>query len=187
VTRWTVPAEVEGLLTPEAMERAELELEGTIELLEETPAPATVVCPTPNVCELLGSCRGKCSRLEEEVGEGDGAACTENTGTATADNAGGAVAHPFIIPVPGPLLLEHGQLELDGARLGDQAQRVFGAMSDGMWHTLAELSQRTGDPEASISARLRDFRRDGRWHDHVRSSSRRCSDGARGTWPTLAR
>ena len=30
---------------------------------------------------------------------------------------------------------------------------------DGDWHTLAEISEKTGDPEASVSARLRDFRK----------------------------
>jgi len=32
-------------------------------------------------------------------------------------------------------------------------------MSDGQWRTLGELSALTGDPEASISARLRDLRK----------------------------
>jgi len=33
-------------------------------------------------------------------------------------------------------------------------------MSDGLWHTLAEMSSRLGFPEASVSARLRDLRKD---------------------------
>jgi len=32
-------------------------------------------------------------------------------------------------------------------------------MADGRWHTLREISGQTGDPEASISARLRDLRK----------------------------
>lgn len=48
---------------------------------------------------------------------------------------------------------------LDYDRLNAQARRVFDVMRDGMWHRLADIAQRTGDPEASISARLRDFRK----------------------------
>jgi hypothetical protein len=47
----------------------------------------------------------------------------------------------------------------DGARLNRQALAVFEFMSDGKWHTLSEIHHATGEPEASISARLRDFRR----------------------------
>jgi hypothetical protein len=46
----------------------------------------------------------------------------------------------------------------DGARLNGQAADVFHFMSDGEWHTLAEISSATGHPEASVSARLRDLR-----------------------------
>jgi len=55
---------------------------------------------------------------------------------------------------------------LDYERLGKQARRVFDAMRDGGWHTLHDLARRTGDPEASISARLRDFRKP-RWGQFV--------------------
>ncbi len=48
---------------------------------------------------------------------------------------------------------------LDYERLNKQARRVFNVMRDGMWHGLADIARRTGDPEASISARLRDFRK----------------------------
>jgi len=47
----------------------------------------------------------------------------------------------------------------DGARLDGQAADVFRLMRDGQWRTLAEISAATGHPEASVSARLRDFRR----------------------------
>ena len=47
----------------------------------------------------------------------------------------------------------------DHARLSKQRAAVWSAMSDQAWHTLAELHARTGEPEASISARLRDFRK----------------------------
>lgn len=49
--------------------------------------------------------------------------------------------------------------DLDHARLGKQFLRVARLMGDGAWHTLHEISGRTGDPEASVSARLRDLRK----------------------------
>ncbi len=48
---------------------------------------------------------------------------------------------------------------LDSKRLGAQQQRVFDIMLDGEFRTLREIATETGDPEASISARLRDLRR----------------------------
>ena len=47
----------------------------------------------------------------------------------------------------------------DESRLTAQLVQVAAAMSDGQWHTLAELSSRVGAPEASVSARLRDLRK----------------------------
>lgn len=47
----------------------------------------------------------------------------------------------------------------DEDRLNAQMRRVFAVMRDGGWRTLAELSSETGDPEASVSARLRDLRK----------------------------
>ena len=52
--------------------------------------------------------------------------------------------------------------KIDGVRLCAQASRVFRLMRDGQWRTLREIADATGDPEASISARLRDFRKE-RW------------------------
>jgi hypothetical protein len=51
--------------------------------------------------------------------------------------------------------------ERDGERLAAQAHRVFNVMRDGSWKSLAEIEAATGDPQASISARLRDLRRAG--------------------------
>lgn len=48
----------------------------------------------------------------------------------------------------------------DGSRLRAQHQRVFEAMKDGAWRSLHALSKLTGDPEASVSARLRDLRKE---------------------------
>jgi hypothetical protein len=49
--------------------------------------------------------------------------------------------------------------ERDGARLLSQLRRTFNALKDSRWHTLSELAQITGDPPASVSARLRDLRK----------------------------
>jgi hypothetical protein len=48
----------------------------------------------------------------------------------------------------------------DHKRLTKQLGRVQQAVSDGRWYTLSELSSITGDPEGSISARLRDLRKE---------------------------
>ena len=48
---------------------------------------------------------------------------------------------------------------LDKVRLNTQQQRIFDVMKDGEWRTLSSIASVTGDPEASISARLRDFRK----------------------------
>lgn len=68
----------------------------------------------------------------------------------------------------------------DYERLGRQAQGVFGVMRDGQWRTLAEISAATGYPEASISARLRDFRKE-KFGAHT-VEDRRCGNPARGLW-----
>lgn len=49
--------------------------------------------------------------------------------------------------------------EFDFDRLNAQAKRVYLVMKDSEWRTLSEISSYTGDPEASISARLRDLRK----------------------------
>lgn len=48
----------------------------------------------------------------------------------------------------------------DGARLHKQHNRVFACMRDGAWRTLRQIAEATRDPEASISARLRDLRKE---------------------------
>lgn len=47
----------------------------------------------------------------------------------------------------------------DGKRLDCQHNRVFALMKDGEWRSLYQISDGTGDPEASCSARLRDFKK----------------------------
>lgn len=49
--------------------------------------------------------------------------------------------------------------ERDDVRLTGQILRVWNVMNDGMWRTLKEISNITGDPEASISAQLRHLRK----------------------------
>lgn len=49
--------------------------------------------------------------------------------------------------------------ERDGARLNRQHKLVFDCMQDGDWRTLQAISEETGAPEPSVSARLRDFRK----------------------------
>jgi hypothetical protein len=47
----------------------------------------------------------------------------------------------------------------DHDRLKSLLGRVWTVMSDGKWHTLAELGWRTEGSEAGVSARLRDLRK----------------------------
>ena len=49
--------------------------------------------------------------------------------------------------------------ERDDARLTGQLLRIWDCMCDGKWRTLKEISERTGDPESSISAQLRHLRK----------------------------
>jgi hypothetical protein len=49
---------------------------------------------------------------------------------------------------------------LDLNRLNAQSRRVYDVMVKGDWMTLRMIADQTGDPEASVSARLRDFRKD---------------------------
>ena len=68
---------------------------------------------------------------------------------------------------------------LDGDRLRRQLGRTWEAMRDGEWYTLFELSIKTADPEASISARLRDLRKEKFGGYRV---LRRRRDGEGGLW-----
>lgn len=56
--------------------------------------------------------------------------------------------------------------ERDNSRLGDQLRKVLNLMRDGEWRTLDEISRATGSPVASVSARLRDLRKE-RFGKHV--------------------
>lgn len=48
----------------------------------------------------------------------------------------------------------------DADRLNKQSRVVYAAVEDGQWRTLAQIALLTGAPEASVSARLRDFRKE---------------------------
>lgn len=49
--------------------------------------------------------------------------------------------------------------EVDHIRLGGQALKVWTVVRDGEWRTLAEIEDECKQPQASVSARLRDFRK----------------------------
>lgn len=51
------------------------------------------------------------------------------------------------------------QPELDFVRLKGQMERIYNLMIDGNWRSLSHIARITGDPEASISAQLRNFRK----------------------------
>lgn len=71
----------------------------------------------------------------------------------------------------------------DGQRLKGQLARVLDVMKDGEWRTLRQIADATGDPEASVSARLRDFRKQP-FGGHELDSERLAPIGirTRGTW-----
>jgi hypothetical protein len=52
------------------------------------------------------------------------------------------------------------EADFDFTRLNTQAQNVFDLMSDGKLRSLADIAYETGYGEASVSARLRDFRKE---------------------------
>jgi hypothetical protein len=48
----------------------------------------------------------------------------------------------------------------DDVRLSVQYVRIFDLMKDGEYRTLQEIEEKTGDPQASISAQLRHMRKE---------------------------
>lgn len=48
----------------------------------------------------------------------------------------------------------------DGKRLQKQIYKIFDLMRDGVWRTYSEIAKATGAPEASISANLRNLRKE---------------------------
>lgn len=69
---------------------------------------------------------------------------------------------------PAPIIGMTGKVRFDGEtyeeprdkkRILGTLQRVFVLMQDGHWRTLEEISRHIISPPASVSARLRDFRK----------------------------
>ncbi len=52
------------------------------------------------------------------------------------------------------------QAEFDFTRLTGQIKRIRDLMLDGRWRTLSQIELVTGDPAASISAQLRNLRKE---------------------------
>jgi len=85
------------------------------------------------------------------------------------DDPGTAPAQDEQPPAPRPGRRRRRRLEFDGVatydherdfeRLNEQLWRVYTVLRDHNWHTLAEIRKITGDPTPSISARLRDLRK----------------------------
>lgn len=71
--------------------------------------------------------------------------------------------------------------ERDGSRLRKQLTAVFDLMEDGEWRSLAQISEQTGFPEASVSARLRDLRKF-KFGGHKVSRRHRQIAGLFGVW-----
>jgi hypothetical protein len=61
---------------------------------------------------------------------------------------------------------------LDFPRLKKQILRIFTLMSDNRWRTLSEIARATNDPEGSISAQLRNLRKD-YYGNHIIDKRRR--------------
>jgi len=62
-----------------------------------------------------------------------------------------AIKGIFGLGVPSPVIAQVGGTLLD---------RVRDAMSDGEWHELSEIKNSCGGSDASVSARLRDLRKE---------------------------
>ena len=60
----------------------------------------------------------------------------------------------------------------DNARLTGQIERIYIFMLGGKWWTLDEIAYDTGDPHASVSAQLRNLRKD-RFGNHTINKRRR--------------
>lgn len=69
---------------------------------------------------------------------------------------------PYHLPQPTPNGAFDGDTykpELDYSRLNGQMALVFSLMRDGQWRTLAQIAEAVHGTEATVSARLRDFRK----------------------------
>jgi hypothetical protein len=69
----------------------------------------------------------------------------------------------YALPEPGPKDAFDGETynhKRDHYRLAGQLERVFRNMEDGRWRSLETLAMLAGGTEASVSARLRDLRKE---------------------------
>ena len=66
--------------------------------------------------------------------------------------------------------------ELDRVRLTGQIKRIFECMKDGRWRTLSEIEAITNDGQASVSAQLRNCRKE-RFGKHTVLKRRRHEAG----------
>lgn len=75
--------------------------------------------------------------------------------------AGTGSANPVPALAQAPLFFDGATYnhERDAIRLTRQWWDVWRSVNDGRWYTLREIARRSGHPEASVSARLRDFRK----------------------------
>lgn len=91
---------------------------------------------------------------------------------------------PLVFDQPLPLNVTFEGITYDAAldrtRLGKQLKAVLELMDDGHWRTLREIADTLGYPEASVSARLRDFRKERMGFMTV--ERRRRGEGKRGLW-----
>lgn len=71
--------------------------------------------------------------------------------------------------------------KLDKNRLTGQILRIYDTIKDQKWRTLAEIEGSTGDPQASVSAQLRNLRKS-RFGGHVIEKRRVSSINGTGTW-----
>jgi hypothetical protein len=65
--------------------------------------------------------------------------------------------------------------KLDQPRLSRQNLKIYHLMTDEQWRTLSEIADSTDEPEASISAQLRHFRKE-RFGGHQINKKRRWGD-----------
>ena len=79
------------------------------------------------------------------------------------ETSGRLEASAGLIPGAQPFLRFDGPEYIparDQKRLTGQAERIFNLMADGKWRSLPEIARETGDPEASVSAQLRNLRKE---------------------------
>jgi len=94
-----------------------------------------------------------------------------------------------MIPVSNPISQENKTMETfhgaeytpakDKERLTRQIYRIYDCMKDGEWRSLPEIAEITGDGEASISAQLRNLRKEGNGSHTV---DKRRSGAKSGLW-----